>query len=174
MSIVISEIDVLFSIITYLVKRRVMPYQYSIPRGKGIDYHNAKQQIDEIFKDKNFKPNLISIGPDIIGISQTEWWQIECKGIGKGAPSTCRNNFDRALSSVVSYYEEKPPKEFSEDKFKNAKPYLGLALPNMPAYMKELKRRVRNPLRMRLNLWILLYDSESGGINEIKPEDNYI
>ena len=36
-----------------------------------------------------------------IGPENSEWWQIECKGIG-GKPATQRDKFDRGLASVVS------------------------------------------------------------------------
>lgn len=46
--------------------------------------------------------------------------------------------------------------------------YLGLALPETEHYIRELKRRVRKPLRQKLNLWILLYDIGSGKIKAIE------
>ena len=57
--------------------------------------------------------------------------------------STVRNNFDRALASAASYYTQK-------DKLR-----LGLALP--AEYIKFLKDRVPQALRMAINLWIFLY-----------------
>ena len=82
---------------------------------------------------------------------------------------TQRNNFDRALASVVSYFEETPQGVPAE--FENATVCLGLALPATQAYLNELKRRVRLPLRKRLNLWVLLYELETSAIKAISPEE---
>ena len=101
----ISEIDVLFAATRFLAQRNVIPYQFSIPRGKGIDYRKGLEKINILFSGSNFSPNLVGEGPDIIGLSQNEWWQVECKGAGSGQRSTYRNSFYRALASFVSYYE---------------------------------------------------------------------
>ena len=47
----------------------------------------------------------------------------------------------------------------------------GLALPASPEYLKQLKKRVRQPLRVRLNLWVLLYEPKSKSIRAVSPED---
>ena len=49
---------------------------------------------------------FLSSGPDIIALSKSRYWQIECKGAGTGKQSTQRNNFDRAVASVVAYYTD--------------------------------------------------------------------
>ena len=118
--------------------------------------------------------NLTADGPDIGAISKSEWWQVECKSAGVGKPQTQRNNFDRALASVVSYYGAplpELPEEFHA--VTQAQPYLGLAIPATGAYLRELRRRVRSPLRQRLNLWILLYEPRSGEIRGVSPDDSY-
>jgi hypothetical protein len=172
---IISENDVLIATIKFLVERGVKPYRLSIAKRKGIDRNSAIIQLLQILGSRNIRPiSIDEKGQNIIGVSETEWWQIECKGSGKGVQSTVRNNFDRALASVVSYYEEKTkglPKEYEE--YKNAQPYLGLALPASPAYLKELNKRVRQSLRERLNLWVLLYEPVSKSIRAVPPEDSY-
>lgn len=172
---VIPEIDVLLASIDFFVARGVKPYQFSIAKGKGIDRESARTRIYEVLISKLIRPvNFWEEGPDIIGVSETEWWQVECKGSGKGVQSTQRNNFDRALSSVVSYYEKETkglPRQY--ELYSNAQPYLGLALPASPAYLKELEKRVRQPLRKRLNLWVLLYEPNSKSIRAVSPEDIY-
>lgn len=110
----------------------------------------------------------------MVAISENEWWAVECKGAGTGKDSTYRNNFDRALSSIVSYYEDSPNNvpEWAE----NATVFLGLALPTAKQYQRELERRVRTPLRQRLNLWVLLYDEQLKGpikIKAIAPNESY-
>ena len=161
-SSIIPETDVLISTVIYLVERGVTPYHFSIPRGRGVDTQEAKRKLDDAFRATKISPSFSNEGADILALSETEWWHIECKGAGSGKPQTQRTNFDRALSSVVSYYGEdnsKLPK-----KCDRAIQYLGLALPETEHYIRELKRRVRKPLRQRLNLWILLYDIGSGKI----------
>ena len=174
------EIDILVAAGGFLMKRGVKPYQFSPPKGEGIDSRLVLLQLYSevsrwIVDGQDIRPiDLSSRGPDIIGVSETEWWQVECKGAGSGTLQTQRNNFDRALASVVSYYEEET-KDLPQQKnrYRNAQPYLGLALPASPAYLNELERRVRQPLRKRLNLWVLLYEPESKSIRAVSPKDNY-
>ena len=56
--------------------------------------------------------------------------------------ATQRNNFDRALASVVSYYTDSLP-IMPDDLavLRGAVPHLGLALPETPDYLRELRRR---------------------------------
>lgn len=169
---IVPETDVLLAATVHLLKRNVSPYQFSIPRGKGIDTAGTKKLLADAFREATGRQaSFSSSGPDILGISDDEWWQIESKGAGSGTPSTLRNNFDRSLASVVSYYEENPPK-FGDDK-KSPLPFLGLALPDSPVYCRQLATRVRSPLRRRLNLWIWLYDPKEDSIVDISPEDDY-
>jgi len=104
-------------------------------------------------------PELVGSGPDIEAVSDDLYWKIECKGFGTGKPQTHRNNFDRALASVVSYYEDRRPVA------------LGLALPASQHYLQLLKTRAGKSLRTRLNLWVLLYDH--GEIKPVNPHDYY-
>jgi hypothetical protein len=173
--LIIPEIDVLVATVAFLKERGVTCYGISVARGKGIDKKASETSAraalgNELSHIYPFSAN----GADIVGISATEWWNIECKGSGTGVSQTQRNNFDRALASTVSYYEEKPsnlPKEYSQ--YGNARSYLGLALPASRAYLNELKRRVRLPLRKALNLWVLLYEPNSKKIRAISPEESY-
>ncbi len=172
---IIQEGKVLAATTLFLLERDVRPYKFSFPTGQGIDTLFIKKEIYGILDSVGIQRFRVSReGADIIGVSENEWWQIECKGSLTGEPRTQKNNFDRALASVVSYYEEKTkglPKEYEQ--YKNAQPYLGLALPASPKYLKELNKRVRQPLRKRLNLWILLYEPESKSIKAVSPEDSY-
>ncbi|MDA2935135.1 hypothetical protein MYX82_12465, partial [Acidobacteria bacterium AH-259-D05] len=87
---------------------------------------------------------------------------------GSGTASTQRNNFDRALPSVVGYYGKRAPQGFEA-----VRSYLGLALPNTKDYKTQLRKRVRQRLCRVLNLWVLLYDPKEGLINAIAPEEEY-
>jgi len=173
--LIIPEIDVLVATVAFLRERGVTCYGISVPRGKGIDKSAAESSAwAALGNDIPHVYPFSSEGADIIGISATEWWKIECKGSGTGKSQTQRNNFDRALASVVSYYCEKPvglPQRYVH--YSGARPYLGLALPASPAYLNELKRRVRQPLRKVLNLWVLLYEPTSETIRAVSPEDSY-
>ena len=164
---IVPETDIIISTVIYLVQRGVTPYHFSIPQGRGIDTQETKKKLEDVYRGININPTFSSDGADILALSEKEWWHIECKGAGSGKPQTQRNNFDRALSSVVSYYGEDNSK--LPEKFSGAIQYLGLVLPATDQYIRELKRRVRKPLRQTLNLWILLYDIDSGKIRDIEP-----
>lgn len=168
---IITEGEVLLETLRFLLKRKAIPFQVSVPSGQDIDTNQIKNEVKSIFGNVDFDPDFVGSGPDVIAVSDSEYWIVECKGTGKGKPQTQRNNFDRALASTVSYYEDKPsnPPDWAKD----SSIFLGLALPNSKQYMNELKRRVRMPLRKRLNLWVLLYDVESKQIKEISPDVDY-
>lgn len=177
----VPEIKVLIASAVWLWKdRKVRPLQFSVASGKGIDMYSDKKRLQDALKaagvpDSSTLQNNLGIhqflpaGPDIIGLSATEFWQIECKGSGIGKKQTQRNNFDRALASVVSYYNE----DLDLPNLPNLALYLGLALPATSDYVLELRNRVKRPLRSRLNMWILLYDSETQVIRPIAPGDKY-
>ena len=174
---IVREIEVLIATFTYLLRsRKVLPYQFSVPSGKGINYKADLERILEPYKKVGQKPIISREGADIAAISKTEWWQVECKGTGSGKKQTQRNNFDRALASVVSYYEDDPSDDRLglPEEYKKAQPFLGLALPDSNEYLNELTRRVRKPLRQKLNLWILLYESDTESIRPISPTDEYL
>jgi len=167
---IVTEAQVLRATTVYLVGNGATPYQFSIASGKGIDAKSIKSEFQQLFLKVGHNPSFVSNGPDIMAISDNEWWIIECKGSGTGKPQTQRNNFDRALASVVSYFEDSTdqlPKEYQ-----NVEVKLGLAIPSTDQCLKELKTRVRKPLRKRLNLCILLYDVESKKIVEISPDQD--
>jgi len=167
----IGEGEVLLATVRHLLKRKAIPFQISVASGKGIDTEQIEMEVKRIFGSVSFKPDFVGRGPYIIAVSENEWWIVECKGAGIGKTQTQRNNFDRALASVVSYYEDRPSNP--PDWAKNASIFLGLALPASQEYLRELKRRVRAPLRQRLNLWILLYDGSDKHITVIAPTEPY-
>ena len=173
----ISEHDVLVAAALWLHARGVLPVLVSVAVGQGIHVEAAKRQVlDRLtasgvaLEPSQFTPT----GPDFIGLSKSEFWQVECKGAGTGVQSTQRNNFDRALASVVSYFGEPPPDVPDEDyaAYRNGVPHLGLALPATPDYLREL-RRVRQPLREALNLWVLLYKPQTQSITPVSPDSEF-
>ncbi len=174
---IIPEIDVLVAASLWLYRRKLLPYQFSVAHGRGIIGAVNKEHLRAKLESVGLPLDLMSFtaeGPDVVAVAKTEWWQVECKGVGTGKSQTQRNNFDRALASVVSYYGAplpELPEEFHA--LSEAQPHLGLAIPAARGYLRELNRRVRAPLRQRLNLWVLLYEPSSGEIRAVSPEDSY-
>ena len=165
---IVSEGEVLVSTIRYLLMQKCIRFQISVPSGKGIDTNSIKVDVEEEFRSLAFEPEFEKNGPDVIAFSEEKCWVVECKGAGTGKPQTYRNNFDRALASVVSHYGDSP--DNSPTWAQGATMVLALALPDSKLYLKELKRRVRKPLRQRLNLWVLLFDRVTREIRDIAPD----
>ena len=184
----VKENDVLIAAARWLLGRNVLPYQFSVASGKGIDYSSEKarviNEVQKLYQKLKLYPELphfCNDGPDILGIDpqsflkvaneqeidpeNSEWWQIECKGIG-GKPATQRDKFDRGLASVVSYFG-------ASQEFGNVKPYLGFALPNTKHLKHHLQTRLRRPLRTHLNLWVLVYDPDDKSVQEVPPDAEY-
>lgn len=165
---IVEETEVLLAVTKFLIGRGIFPYQFSITQHGRL---NTQNQILSLFDSLDSKPTFSNTGPDIIGISEKEWWQVECKGFGSGQYQTHKNHFDRSLASIVSYYEDNF--QGPEGKFKGAQPFLGLALPTSPMYLNLLTKRVRMPLRKKLNLWLLLYDVNSDSIKSVSPNEEF-
>ena len=183
----VPENEVLIATARWLLNRKVLPYQVSVASGQGLDYLADQTRLIEDLKlgallKQIELPHFKKTGPDILGldiksllqvvddkeanVSNSEWWQIECKGVGIGQPATQRNNFDRALSSVVSYFGP-------SEEFKNVRSFLGLALPNSRYFKHHLKTRVKKPLRIQLNLWVLIYDPSEKSVSAVLPNEDY-
>lgn len=161
----------------WLHTRGLLPLSFSIASGHGIDLGIDKQRLLQALDGAGIPTSMTDFrtdGPDVTAISKSEFWQVECKGAGQGKQSTQRNNFDRALASAVSYFVDQSPQFPGELSILNgAIPFLGLALPATRDYLDQLRRRVRNPLRKRLNLWVLLYDLKSHTIIPVAPDESY-
>ena len=160
---VIQELDILVAVAVWLNRQGFTIWSLSISRGRGRNAGLDKSQLVEALERENIATRKVFFkgrGPDIEAESDRELWLIECKGAGTGKLATQRNNFDRALASVVSYYDA-------------GVTALALALPETPAYLSELKRRVRKPLRQRLKLWVLLYSPISKTIRAVSPDDDF-
>lgn len=188
MEALIPEIDVLIASSLWLWEREVYPLQFSVASGQGIDAEADRKKLEADLKAAGAPDQIreyANEGPDVIGISRSsllhvltgetpngtvvgEYWKIECKGRGKGKSNTLSNKFYIGLAKAVSYYEDSPADDFPE-----ARQYLGLALPEISVYMRDLRRLVRKQLRQRLNLWILLYNNEDSSIRPVSPDDEY-
>jgi hypothetical protein len=147
-----SELEVLISTAVWLLRSGWNVEAISVARGYGLpSVEYQKQEIRKAFSDQNllfnetiFKPQ----GPDIIASSHEGIWKIECKGLGKGKPQTHRNNFDRAVASVMSYFDASGTR-------------LGLALANDYMWAYNFRERLPQALREATNLWVLLLENRT-------------
>ena len=170
---IVSETEVLIATLRWLSSRGARPLCISIPSGQGTSKDADRGLLNSELNSLGLAPCRFSNdGPDIVACSSTEYWQIECKGVGAGVQQTQRNNFDRALASVVSYYCDQVPNPNGECP-PSAKPLLALALPATSEYLNQLRRRVRRPLRAKLDLWILLYEPSANSLKSLDPVAEY-
>jgi hypothetical protein len=160
--VTVPEIDILISACTLLYSQGWLIKCISIARGQGINslddrnkLHDKLSELQISYKDIEFVHN----GPDIIALKDSIIWKIECKGIGQGKSQTLRNNFDRSLSSAVSYY----------DKPDNLQ--LGLALPRSAPYISLIESKIPQALRRAINLWLLLYNIEEKTMDTYDPTE---
>lgn len=180
----IPEIDVLIAMTLWLKDRGVIPAHISVASGRGIDKKADTARLREVLSVAEWEQiSTAKAGPDWIGVSKTELWQIECKGVAESdKPQTHRNQFDRTLASTVSYFSTDfadlkgievnslisilQVMEEEELQFR-----LGLAIPAIPDYLNQLRRRVRKSLRKRLDLWIFLLDPLDKSIHAVPPDE---
>ncbi|HWP92514.1 MAG TPA: hypothetical protein VNN20_10005 [Thermodesulfobacteriota bacterium] len=159
----VSEYDVLSETVLWLFKEGYQLVQISPAIRQDLDAGEQRKLIEEKLASIGLTLSGVSWnsqGPDIVAKNEKRIWKVECKGLGEGKQSTLRNNFDRALASVVSYYDDSENNEL----------HLALAIPYNQDYNWQIINRVRKPLRMRLNLWILLYFSQARIIVPFSPD----
>jgi len=160
MPILTTELAVLVSMIIWLLRDEWEIEEISIARGHGLaTVECQKTEIEKAFIAENapfektiFKPK----GPDIIARSERGIWKIECKGLGKGKPQTHRNNFDRAVASVMSYFDAPQTR-------------LGLAIANDYLWVYNFSERLPKTLREATNLWVFLLENKT--IYPYKPTE---
>jgi hypothetical protein len=156
-----SELEMLIATTLWLVRNGWSVEAISIARGRGLPpVDQQKEKIRKAFNADNvpfderiFKPK----GPDIIASSHDGIWKIECKGLGEGRAQTHRNNFDRAVASVMSYFD-------------NPQTRLGLALANDYLWVYNFSERLPQTLREATNLWVFLL--ENGTIYPYEPVED--
>jgi hypothetical protein len=174
----VSEFNILVPTAIWLVDKGCSELKVSIAHGQGIPLNEQKARFKEILAEKGFTNiSFAPHGPDLIARDEVRIWKVECKGLSRGAYSTVDNNFDRALASVVSYYDE-PAAEAQSDVI-NAmnmlsyidKPIrLALALPESDQYRRLLRERVKPALRRKLDLWILIVDPLTKSVECYDPD----
>lgn len=152
--------DILKATIVWLHKNGWIAESVSIATGKGLPpiEQQKKQLMRELATANVPFPGAVYSreGPDIIARSDEGIWKIECKGLGLGKNPTQRENFYRAVSSVVSYFDSPETR-------------LGLALANDYLWKFDLGKRLPRALREAINLWVLLLENES--IYPYEPTD---
>jgi len=173
----VSEFDVLVNVAIWLVQQGCTDLQASIAKGQGKPLREQKEELKRIIDSHGFASiSFNAHGPDLIGVEHNRIWKVECKGLSDGSPQTVRNNFDRAVASVVSYYDE--PETYTESNLSAAmnqlqgrdKPIrLVLALPHSNSYIGLIRKRIKPALRRRLDLWILVVDSTSKAVQQYDP-----
>lgn len=154
------EIDVIIWTALYLHRQRWNIKTISIPTGRGLDARQQKEELEKKFVEGGIPMTGIrfhSSGPDIIAQKGKEVWKVECKSLGKWKPQTVRNQFDRALSSAVSYFDGEATR-------------IGLALPMEYAFRGFVRGRVPKALRIALNLWVFLLDQDGCTVKDIGPD----
>ena len=157
----VPELNVLMAVVQWLHSEGWTIERLSIAHGAGIDSVNAKNRVEAELTRLGIERNsvrLVSIGEDIRAKKGDTLWRIECKGLAEGMkPPTVRNQFDRALAGVVSYYDQTQGLQ------------LGLALPE--EYFKHIKARLPQALKTALNLWVLLYVSADEEVCAFAPHE---
>jgi len=147
----VPEVDVLIGVVKWLHLKGWQIERLSMPHGRGIDSIANRNKLEAELTTAGIVTSNIKFmqaGEDIKARQGDELWKIECKCLGSGKRTTDKNNFDRAVASVVSYYTQ-------SDGLR-----LGLALPDPKEYMKFLRDKLPQTLREAVNLWIFLYASK--------------
>lgn len=160
-NIPVPEIDVIIKVALWLNSNGYATKSVSIPKGSGIENSADKQKLIDKLSAAGISTNSISFqseGPDIVASFNEGYWKIECKGLGGGKVSTLRTNFDRALASVVSYYDSKTGIR------------LGLAIPKEDTYFNLIASKIPQPLREALDLWIFFINADSVEVIEPKTQ----
>jgi hypothetical protein len=157
----VPEVDTLVGVVRWLHSQGWAIESLSIARGQGIDSLGNKNSVKgELAKlglqEKNTR--FVSKGADIVAKKEGVLWRIECKGLAESMKSpTMRNQFDRAVASVVSYYDQVQGLQ------------LGLAVPE--EYGKYIRDRLPQALRTALNLWVLVYVSADAEVWAFAPHE---
>lgn len=156
----ISEVDVLYATSFWLIKNDWQLDTISFPKGQEISSADQVQFFKDCFEsDACVLPDTVKFlasGPDIIASKGSIKWKIECKGYSNATTQTLRNNFDRALASCVTYFDD------------TTNVCLGLALPDY--YAIEVQKRIPIALRIALRMSIFLYNTTNQIVEHFEPD----
>ena len=157
----VPEVAVIIAVIKWLHFEGWTVESLSIPSGQKIDSIASKNQVKAQLALLGIEARNVrfaSRGEDIRASKDNILWKIECKGLGgEERPQTVRNQFDRALASAVSYYNQ------------NQGLRVGIALPE--EYTKHIEGRLPKALRTALNLWVFLYISADDVLLAFAPDE---
>ena len=157
----VEEIEVIAKTAVWLAKEGYKLATISIPKKQSMSREEQENYLRTTLRSAGCEPvelNFYSHGPDIIAEKEDICLKVECKGLGTGQTGTLKNYFNRALASVVSYY----------DRTDNI--HLGLAFPYAPDYVHDLSKRVPAALRKTLNIWIFLLSEDEQDVIVLSPE----
>ena len=182
----VSETYVLHAIALWFVNHATIDKMViSVPHGQQLANVKQREQLKEALAGAGIDKEKLSFeskGPDIEVWEEERIWRVECKGLTGGHPSTLANNFDRALASVVSYYDEpqadaapdtEPPnlKDLIESLQSPDRPVrLALALPEDKRYQHLIRTNLKPALRRKLDLWLFMVDPKTRNVQYILPE----
>lgn len=157
----IPEVNVIIAVVRWLHSEGWTIQSLSIPRGQGIDSVSSKNKVKTELAALGIEEKSVRFvpkGEDIRARKGSTLWRIECKSLGADLrSSTLRNQFDRGLASIVSYYDRSQGLQ------------LGLALPE--EYFKHIKGRLPQALRIAINLWVFIYVSADELIATLAPHE---
>ena len=157
---VVSELNVLLATLKWLLGEGWSVDGVSIATGSGLaPIEEQKEEVKRVLNASSWLLDeyvLDHRGPDIVASRGQEVWKFECKGHGKGKRATLKNNFDRAVASVVSYYDDHNT-------------LLGLALPDDYLWKYDYGSRLPSALRGTINLWVFLYDPKLDSVYPFEP-----
>src|ERR1017187_10340523 len=106
----IPETDVLVATVIWLNENSWTIDAISFPRGQEMERNEQLSYLKYMLEEKSITTDEISFlsnGPDILASKDGKKWKVECKGYSDSSSQTKRNNFDRALASCVSYFDDK-------------------------------------------------------------------
>lgn len=156
----VPEVDVIIAVVKWLHSEGWTVERLSIPSGQKIDSVASKNQVQAQLTSLGIEERSVrftSKGEDIRASKDSILWKIECKGLGGDErTSTVRNQFDRALASTVSYYDQDQGLQ------------VAIALPE--EYIKHIRSRLPKALRTALNMWVFLYISADDVLLAFSPD----
>jgi hypothetical protein len=156
----VSEFDILLATIRWLLEKGWRVDSVSIaPSSELASMQERKEEVKRLLRaaswsldEDGFRP----IGPDIVAGTNGGIWKFECKGLGRGKPRTHRNNFDRAVASVVSYYDGPDIR-------------LGLSIAEDYLWKYNFGKRLPTALRESIGLWLFLYNPQRKEVYHFEP-----
>ncbi|SRR6266487_4970601 len=144
----VPETYILVATVTWLHDNGWTIDAISFARGQEMSSNEQLSYLKYMLEKNSLiidKISFLSNGPDILASKDGKKWKIECKGYSNSKSQTQRNNFDRALASCVTYFDDKD----------NVR--IGLAVPDF--YKTVIQKRIPLALREALKMSIFLFNA---------------